>query len=275
MTGLVRAEWTKLFTTRVWIGLLLGACAVGRWLRRAAHRARRQRAERPAAAPAGRPTPEFEQLALRDRRQRRRAAADPRHHRDDPGVPAPHRDADVPHHAAPRARGGREADRLRRWPRSRSRWSSPAVNVLVVEIYAGARGAAPSLDRRQPAGPGWRRPALVIYAVIGVGVGALLRNQVGAIVGALVYLSSSSRSSRAIPAHRARLQVAARRRAAGDDRAFQGPRRPPALAGRLLLLGYGLLAALLGTLLAVRRDVDLSQSRARRPRTTAREREPP
>ena len=28
MTRLVRAEWTKLFTTRVWIGLLLGACAL-------------------------------------------------------------------------------------------------------------------------------------------------------------------------------------------------------------------------------------------------------
>ena len=31
MTRLVRAEWTKLFTTRVWLGLLLGACVmVGR-----------------------------------------------------------------------------------------------------------------------------------------------------------------------------------------------------------------------------------------------------
>ena len=28
MTGLVRAEWAKLFTTRVWIGLLLGACVM-------------------------------------------------------------------------------------------------------------------------------------------------------------------------------------------------------------------------------------------------------
>ena len=26
MTALVRAEWTKLITTRVWIGLLLGGC---------------------------------------------------------------------------------------------------------------------------------------------------------------------------------------------------------------------------------------------------------
>ena len=28
MIRLVRAEWTKLFSTRVWLGLLLGACAM-------------------------------------------------------------------------------------------------------------------------------------------------------------------------------------------------------------------------------------------------------
>ena len=28
MTRLVRAEWTKLFTTRVWLGLVLGACVM-------------------------------------------------------------------------------------------------------------------------------------------------------------------------------------------------------------------------------------------------------
>ena len=65
-------------------------------------------------------------------------------------------------------------------------WS--AVDVLVVSVYAGARGDAPSLsgDNLGVLGGAWA--ALVLYAVIGVGVGALLRNQVGAIVGALVYL---------------------------------------------------------------------------------------
>jgi hypothetical protein len=28
MIRLVRAEWTKLFTTRVWLGLVLGACVM-------------------------------------------------------------------------------------------------------------------------------------------------------------------------------------------------------------------------------------------------------
>jgi ABC-2 type transport system permease protein len=28
MIRLVRAEWTKLFTTKVWLGLLLGACVM-------------------------------------------------------------------------------------------------------------------------------------------------------------------------------------------------------------------------------------------------------
>ena len=67
-------------------------------------------------------------------------------------------------------------------------------------MYAGARGAAPSLsgDNLRVLGGAWA--ALVIYAVIGVGVGALLRNQVGAIVGALVYLFVVENIVQAIPA---------------------------------------------------------------------------
>jgi ABC-type transport system involved in multi-copper enzyme maturation permease subunit len=60
------------------------------------------------------------------------------------------------------------------------------VNYLVVLIHAGARGAAPSLtgdNLRVLASSGL---ALVIYAVIGVGIGALVRNQVVAVVGLLV-----------------------------------------------------------------------------------------
>src|SRR5207245_2349037 len=55
-----------------------------------------------------------------------------------------------------------------------------AVDVLVVEIYAGARSAAPSLDADNLRTLGSTGVVLVVYAVIGVGIGALLRNQVGA-----------------------------------------------------------------------------------------------
>jgi ABC-2 type transport system permease protein len=131
-----------------------------------------------------------------------------------------------------------------------------AVGVLVVEIYAGARGAAPSFtatNLRVLAGSGL---ALVLYAVIGVGVGALLRNQVGAIVGSLVYLFVVENVIAGIPA----TASAYKWLPGGALRAIVSSGQPgPSLLdpwqGGLLLLGYGLVAAVIGTLLTVRRDV--------------------
>ena len=72
---------------------------------------------------------------------------------------------------------------------------------VVVESTPARRGRRALADRRQPARC-WPFAllALVIYAVIGVGLGALLRNQVGAIVGALVYLFVVEPIIRRIPA---------------------------------------------------------------------------
>ena len=83
----------------------------------------------------------------------------------------------------------------------------------------------------------------MIYALIGVGIGALLRNQVGAIVGGLVYLFVVEPVIRSIRRRRAPTSGC---RAA----AWRPSRRPsrartslPPWQGGLLLLGYGLLAA--------------------------------
>jgi len=130
-----------------------------------------------------------------------------------------------------------------------------AVNVLVVTVYAGARGNAPSLsgdNLRVLASSGI---ALVIYAVIGVGIGALLRNQVGAIVGSLVYLFVVETVIRQIPATSGAYKWMPGGATEAMTATFQGPDLLGAWQGGLLLVGYGLLAALLGTLLAVRRDV--------------------
>jgi ABC-type transport system involved in multi-copper enzyme maturation permease subunit len=130
-----------------------------------------------------------------------------------------------------------------------------AVNVVVVLVYAGARGAAPSLggDNLRTLGAGGL--VLVVFAVIGVGVGALLRNQVGAIVGALVYLYVVEPIISSIGA----IQGAYKWLPGGAVQAitsdFQAPDLLEPWQGALLLVGYGLVAALLGTLLAVRRDV--------------------
>ena len=130
-----------------------------------------------------------------------------------------------------------------------------AVNVLVVELYAGARGDAPALDGDNLQTLASAGLVLVIFSVIGVGIGALLRNQVGAIVGALVYLYVVE----PIIANVGVLQPAYKWLPGGAVQAitsdFQAPDLLEPWQGGLLLLGYGLVAALLGTVFAVRRDV--------------------
>jgi ABC-2 type transport system permease protein len=97
--------------------------------------------------------------------------------------------------------------------------------------------------------------ALVVYTVIGVGVGALLRNQVDAIVGALVYLFVVEQVIQAIPA----INDIYKWLPGGALSAMTSTLNEVELLepwqGGLLLLGYGLVAAFLGTLFAVRRDV--------------------
>ena len=131
-----------------------------------------------------------------------------------------------------------------------------AVTVLVVVVYGGARGAQLSWTSDDLEVLVRSGLAIVIYGIIGVGVGALLRNQVGAIVGALVYLFVvEGIVFRAIPA----IASAFKWLPGGALEAMTATLNSTDLLdpwqGGLLLLGYGLLAALLGTVLAVRRDV--------------------
>jgi hypothetical protein len=254
MSRLVRAEWTKLFTTRVWIGLLLGACAMaGGFAALFTAVAGQSGRNGPGLPSVG--TSAYEQaafavstnatvlmliLGIIGMTQEYR-----------------HRTATPTFLVSPR-RGRVVVAKLVAYALAAVPFGLlvVAVDVLVVEIYAGARGAAPSLtgDNLRVLGGAWA--ALVIYAVIGVGVGALLRNQVGAIVGALVYLFVvEGIVIRAIPA----IAGAFKWLPGGALEAMTATLNTTDLLdpwqGGLLLLGYGLLAALLGTLFAVRRDV--------------------
>ena len=124
-----------------------------------------------------------------------------------------------------------------------------AVTVLIVTIYAGARGDAPSFsgdNLRVLAGSGL---VLVIYAVIGVGVGALLRNQVGAIVGSLVYLFVVETVVASIGATPGAFKWMPGGALEALTATFEGPDLLEPWQGGLLLLGYGLVAAFLGTVL--------------------------
>jgi hypothetical protein len=250
MIRLVRSEWTKLFTTRVWIGLLLGACViVGGFAALLTTFAGNADSGIP---PVG--TPQFEQLALA---QATGASVlflilgiigMTQEYR--------HRTATPTFLTTPR-----------RWHVVAAKLLAYAliavplaivvlaVNVLVVAVYAGARGAAPSLSGENLSVLATSGLALVIYALIGVGIGALVRNQVGAIVGGLVYLFVVEGLIRSIPATSGAYKWLPGGALEAMTATFQGPDLLGAWQGGLLLVGYGLVAALLGTLFAVRRDV--------------------
>jgi ABC-2 type transport system permease protein len=253
MTRLVRAEWTKLFTTRVWIGLLLGACVLaGGFSALFTGLAGVEQNGRPGLPDIG--TRDYQELVF------------------SVGANASvlllilgvigmtqeyrHRTATPTFLTSPR-RGRVVVGKLLAYALVAVPFALLvlAVNVLVVEIYAGARGDAPMLDADNLQTLGASGLVLVVFAVIGVGVGALLRNQVGAIVGSLVYLYVVEPIVSSISA----IQGAFKWLPGGAVRAITSNLQAPDLLapwqGALLLLGYGLVAALLGTFLAVRRDV--------------------
>ncbi|WP_347057734.1 ABC transporter permease [Blastococcus sp. HT6-30] len=250
MTGLIRAEWTKLFTTKVWLGLLLGACLLvaGFAVLLTAF------AGNPESGIPAVGTPVYEELAMANAvnvnvlflilgiigmTQEYR-----------------HRTATPTFLTTPR-RGRVVVAKLVAYALAATLFALVvlAVNYAVVAVHAGARGDAPALGADNLGTLGSSGLALVIYAVIGVGLGALLRNQVGAIVGGLVYLFVIEPIIRSIPATSGAYKWMPGGALEALTATFQGPDLLDAWQGGLLLLGYGLVAALLGTFLAVRRDI--------------------
>jgi ABC-2 type transport system permease protein len=253
MTALVRAEWTKLFTTRVWWGLLLGACVMaGGFAALFTALAGVEQDGQPGLPPVGDPT--YEELVLST------------------GANASvlllilgvigmtqeyrHRTATPTFLTTPR-RGRVVTAKLVAYALVAVPLALVvlAVNLAVVLVYAGARGDPPELSGDNLRTLLTSGLVIVLFTVIGVGVGALLRNQVGAIVGSLVYLYVVE----PIVASVGVLQPAYKWLPGGAVQAittdFQAPDLLEPWQGGLLLLGYGLIAALLGTFLAVRRDV--------------------
>jgi len=102
--------------------------------------------------------------------------------------------------------------------------------------------------------------SVAIYGVIGVGVGALLRNQVAAVVGIVIYLFVVEPILSAIPKVQSAYPYlpggAASALTQTSDPNMQSPvHLLEPWQGGLLLLGYGLVFAILGSLITVRRDV--------------------
>ncbi|WP_036319729.1 ABC transporter permease [Microbispora sp. ATCC PTA-5024] len=102
--------------------------------------------------------------------------------------------------------------------------------------------------------------AFALYALFGIGLGALVRNQVAAIVGAVVWTYVIEQILTAIPV----LQPVGRWLPAGAAQALMrmdldtGLGRPdllPAWGGALVLAGYALLFAAVASATTVRRDI--------------------
>ncbi|MFQ1001504.1 ABC transporter permease [Modestobacter sp. SSW1-42] len=250
MGRLVQAEWTKLLTTRVWIGLLLGSCLlVGAF---AALFTAFAGNDDSGIAPVG--TPQYEQLALA-------VAANANILFIVLGIIGTtqeyrHRTATPTFLATPR-RGRVVIAKLVAYALAAVPMALVviAVDVVVVSVYAGAKGDAPALagDNLRVLGGAWA--ALVLFTVIGVGVGALLRNQVGAIVGALVYLFVVEGIISSIPATQPVYKWLPGGALEAMTATFNQTDLLSAWQGGLLLLAYALVFSLVGTLLAVRRDV--------------------
>ena len=259
MTALVRAEWTKLFTTRVWIGLLLGACVLvaGFVVLFTSFAGSTPGGAQGGGPPGGLPavgTEQFEQLVLATganvtvlflilgiigMTQEYR-----------------HRTATPTFLTTPR-RGRVVIAKLAAYALVAVPFALVvvAVNYGVAAVAAGARGAVPALSGENLQVLANSGLALVIYTVIGVGLGALVRNQVGAIVGGLVYLFVVEAIVRQISAIADAYKWLPGGALEALTATLQGPDLLERWQGGLLLLGYGLVAALLGTVLAVRRDV--------------------
>lgn len=98
---------------------------------------------------------------------------------------------------------------------------------------------------------------IAIFAVVGIGVGVLVRNQIAAVIGALVYLFVLEPLINIIPVVQnvyPYLPGAAAAAITGATRG-SGSSHLDALQGGLVLLGWGLLFAVGGWIFTIRRDV--------------------
>lgn len=97
--------------------------------------------------------------------------------------------------------------------------------------------------------------AVAIYAVVGVGIGVLLRNQIAAVMVSLAYLLIVEPLLRIIPGIKEVYEYFPGAAASAITAARAGTKVLEPWQGGLLLLGYGMLFAILGWVLTLRRDI--------------------
>ncbi len=132
------------------------------------------------------------------------------------------------------------------------------VNAIVVAValpWLSAKGAPVSLAGENLEVLLGSIGGAGLYGMVGVGVGALLRNQVAAIVGALIYLFVAEPILRSVPA----TASAYKWLPGGSLESITATTANTDLLqrwqGALLLTAYGVVLAVLGWVFAVRRDI--------------------
>jgi hypothetical protein len=122
-------------------------------------------------------------------------------------------------------------------PWLRAKGASVSVSGENVEVLLGSIGGA------------------ALYGMVGVGVGALLRNQVAAVVGSLIYLFVAEPILRSVPATAPVYKFLPGGALESITATVGTTDLLERWQGALLLAGYGIVLAIAGWVFAIRRDI--------------------
>jgi len=254
MIQLIRAELRKLFTTKLWLWLLLGACVLSGGSTALLIGFADQAAASPQSGIPPVDSEAFSQLALAG------------------GANAVifllilgiigmtqeyrHRTATPTFLVTPK-RGQVILGKLLTYLGT-SLVFAVVVNAVVVAValpWLSAKGVSVSLTGENLEVLLSSIGASALYGMVGVGVGALLRNQVAAIVGSLVYLFVAEPILRSIPATASAYKWLPGGALESITATVGTTDLLERWQGALLLAGYGLVLAIAGWVFAVRRDI--------------------
>ncbi len=254
MIKLIRAELRKLFTTKLWLWLLLGACV----LSGGSTALLIGFAEEAAAAPETGVPPlgsdAFSQLALAGGANSMvfflilGIIGMTQEYR--------HRTATPTFLVTPK-RGQVILSKLLTYL-GISLLFAVVVNAVVVAValpWLSAKGAPVTLSRENLEVLLSSIGAAALYGMVGVGVGALLRNQVAAIVGALIYLFVAEPILRSVPATASAYKYLPGGTLESITATTVNTDLLQRWQGALLLAAYGFVLAVAGWVFAVRRDI--------------------
>lgn len=254
MINLVRAELRKLFSTKLWLWLLLGACVLSGGFTALTIGFADQAAADPQSGfpPVG--SDAFTQLALAG------------------GANAVvfflilgiigmtqeyrHRTATPTFLVTPK-RGQVVLSKLLTYL-GMSLLFAVVVNAVVVAVavtWLNAKGVSVSLSGDNLEVVLSAIGGASLYGLVGVGVGALLRNQVAAIVGSLIFLFVAEPILRSIPATASAYKWLPGGALESITATVGTTDLLDRWQGALLLAGYGIVLAVLGWVFAVRRDI--------------------